>query len=199
MMLKKQTVWLLTMLSLIIVLSVYYMTSPVPNPGQQTAVGEDDKQEKKQGEDSSSNNSESESPSKKEDTKTDSPTATSITGEATFASAKLKKMEAREELQEHYTAVIASSEATPEEKAEAKAKLDELSQMSAKEKMLESLIVAKGFNDALVSVDGEKIRIYVQTKQLSNEQAAEILDLVVDKVNVPTHNIMVTYKAGAAE
>ena len=34
MLLKKQTVWLLTMLSLVVVLSVYYITSP-----EQTADG----------------------------------------------------------------------------------------------------------------------------------------------------------------
>ncbi len=42
MVLKKQTVWLLTMLSLIVVLSVYYVTSPNQIPGDEVAlVGEE--------------------------------------------------------------------------------------------------------------------------------------------------------------
>lgn len=42
MLLKKQTVWLLTMLSLIIVLSVYYITSPSQSPTDLAAYQDDE-------------------------------------------------------------------------------------------------------------------------------------------------------------
>ena len=38
MLLKKQTVWLLTMLSLVVVLSVYYLTAPEENAADMTAT-----------------------------------------------------------------------------------------------------------------------------------------------------------------
>ena len=38
MLLKKQTVWLLTMLSLVVVLSVYYITSPEQKSNDMAAV-----------------------------------------------------------------------------------------------------------------------------------------------------------------
>ena len=40
MLLKKQTVWLLTMLSLVVVLSVYYITSPEQQQNELAAVDE---------------------------------------------------------------------------------------------------------------------------------------------------------------
>ena len=43
MLLKKQTVWLLTMLSLVVVLSVYYITSPEQQQNELAVV--DEKQE----------------------------------------------------------------------------------------------------------------------------------------------------------
>ena len=46
MLLKKQTVWLLTMLSLVVVLSVYYITSPEQQQNELAAVDEKQEQEK---------------------------------------------------------------------------------------------------------------------------------------------------------
>ncbi|HEU5141180.1 MAG TPA: SpoIIIAH-like family protein [Bacillales bacterium] len=197
MMLKKQTVWLLTMLSLIIVLSVYYMTSPPANQLAVTGTQEDQKEDKK-------TEKQKEKPKSEESTTNDEAAATNsgeevkttAVGKAAFASARLKRMQAREELQEQYTAVITSEKATAEEIAQAREKLTALNQMSSKEKMLESLIVAGGYGeDALVNVQNDKIKIYVQAGDLSNKQAAKIIGLVEGKVNMSTHNIFVTFKA----
>ncbi|MBB5173076.1 SpoIIIAH-like family protein [Texcoconibacillus texcoconensis] len=45
MVLKRQTVWLLTMLSLIIVLSVYYLTTPTASPEEHLALVDDEMDE----------------------------------------------------------------------------------------------------------------------------------------------------------
>ncbi|HET7657292.1 MAG TPA: SpoIIIAH-like family protein [Bacillales bacterium] len=194
-MLKKQTVWLLTMLSLIIVLSVYYMTSPTPSPQDPMALSADHKKDQKQ-------NNKQDANKKDEQTSAQSQqdsVSTNIADEATFAAAKVKKMDARSKLSEQLTNTIASKTATAEEQAKAESKLKQLEHLSSEEKMIESLIVAKGFNDALVNVDGKKVRIYVEAKSLSNKQAAQILDLVETKLNMNTHDIYVTYKPGSAE
>lgn len=47
MLLKKQTVWLLTMLSLVVVLSVYYITSPEQTKNELASVEEKAKLKKK--------------------------------------------------------------------------------------------------------------------------------------------------------
>ena len=46
MLLKKQTVWLLTMLSLVVVLSVYYLTAPEENAADMTATEQMEKNRK---------------------------------------------------------------------------------------------------------------------------------------------------------
>ena len=49
MLLKKQTVWLLTMLSLVVVLSVYYITSPEQQQNELALVDEKQEQEQENG------------------------------------------------------------------------------------------------------------------------------------------------------
>jgi stage III sporulation protein AH len=48
MLLKKQTVWLLTMLSLVVVLSVYYITSPEQQQNELAAVDQEEEKEQEQ-------------------------------------------------------------------------------------------------------------------------------------------------------
>lgn len=189
-MLKKQTVWLLTMLSLIIVLSVYYMTSPTPSPSNQLAATtghqkNNQKEKPKSNQQSKGKQGQNKKPS----------VATSIAGQATFATAQMKKDDARSKLRAQLTSTIASKNATAEQQAKAEQKLQNLNHLSSEESMLESLIIAKGYgNDALVNTEGNKIRVYVQTKSLSNKQAAEIMNLVEKKLHIPTEDIYVTYK-----
>lgn len=187
-MLKKQTVWLLTMLSLIIVLSVYYMTSPTPSGQLAVTTGDHHVQK-------NSKSAQQTSGKQTGDKNKNKMVTTNIAGQATFATAQMKKMDARSKLRTQLTQTVASSSATAQQQAQAEQKLKQLSHLSSQENMLESLIVAKGYGkDALVNVEGNKIRIYVEAKALSNKQAAQILDLVTGKLNIPTHDIYVTYK-----
>ena len=48
MLLKKQTVWLLTMLSLVVVLSVYYITSPEQKSNELATVKQEEKADQKE-------------------------------------------------------------------------------------------------------------------------------------------------------
>lgn len=194
-MLKKQTVWLLTMLSLIIVLSVYYMTSPTPSPQNPTMALSSDHQKgqkQKQKEKKKSNK-------KSEQTSANPQVTTNPAGDATFAAAKLKKMDARSKMRQQLTDTIASKTASAKDQAKAEAKLQQLDHLSSQEEMIESLIVAQGYDGALVNVDGNQVRVYVEAKSLSNKQAASILDLVENKLKMNTHDIYVTYKPGSAQ
>ncbi|MFC7370445.1 SpoIIIAH-like family protein [Fictibacillus iocasae] len=151
MLLKKQTVWLLTMLSLIIVLSVYYITAP--GGTDSTAFLESGKKESKK----------NAAVSKQED------------GDM-FTMLRLQRDEHRDEMEEDYTAVVASPSASAEVQAEAWAKISELQALGMKEATLETLIKAMGFHDALVNTMESEVRVIVKSeKNLSKKQVVSIM------------------------
>src|SRR6478752_6488310 len=174
MLLKKQTVWLLTMLSLVVVLSVYYMTTP-ENPQSNVALVDNEKQSEKQADDKAP----------AEDTKQEtaknakeSAVVSSTDSDELFTALRLELNDERSQLKEEYQEVAASKNVTPAEVSKAMDKIDELSKLGEKEATLETLIKAKGYSDALVRADGKQVQITVKTEKHSKTKANQIIQLV---------------------
>ncbi|MFC7394238.1 SpoIIIAH-like family protein [Scopulibacillus cellulosilyticus] len=158
MLLKKQTVWLLTMLSLIIVLSVYYMTSPGQAPGDKMAAT-DHKQSKEQA-------------NKGKDSVAVSTTVSSDK----LAEIRLKKADDRKKLAEQYQDAISSSKSTAKS-SKAYDKLEALNTLSNSEKLLEDMIKSKGYSDAVVDTSGNDVNVYVASNNMSSKQATQIVNM----------------------
>ncbi len=163
MLLKKQTVWLLTMLSLVVVLSVYYITSP-----EQKVTNMANIEEKSDGEATTS-----------EDGKT---VVSKVASDEVFEALRLNLEDKRSELKEQLTQLTASTDVSAEEKSKAYDQIKELSALEAKEAMLETLIKTKGYDDALVRADGNKVRVTVKSKDSSASAANEIIQLVREEI-----------------
>ncbi|ARK31400.1 SpoIIIAH-like family protein [Halalkalibacter krulwichiae] len=184
MVLKKQTVWLLTMLSLIIVLSVYYVTAPTA-PGSDEIAFVDEGQEEQEldfdieelteGDANEVVVNIAEELEEAEDA--ESGIISSISTNEAFASIRMELQATRDRMAEEYTNIRASADASAEEKVAAHESSMELQRLAQKESQLETLIIAKGFEDALVLAEDNKVRVIVQTEELSPEQANEILSL----------------------
>lgn len=176
MVLKKQTVWLLTMLSLVIVLSVYYVTSPEPSSTQ--LAGIDEKQE-------AEDNVAVQQMSNK-DTTDESQVNTytsSTSSDEMFMTLRMQINEQRSEKQEQLTAVVASSEVSAEEKSKARAQMQEIETLAAKEAILETLIGAnQNFHDVFVKAEASSVRVIVKAKELSQSEANKILLQVYDEL-----------------
>ncbi|MCL7746140.1 SpoIIIAH-like family protein [Halalkalibacter alkaliphilus] len=186
MVLKKQTVWLLTMLSLIIVLSVYYVQSPGPVPGEQVAFDElqedsdMDLEEMAEGDANEVVVNIAEELDEAEAEETDSGVISSISTNEAFATIRMELQASRDRMAEEYTQIVASQDASAEMKSQAHDKSIELQRLSQKEHQLETLIIAKGFEDALVMAEEDQVRVIIQTEELSREQANEILSMTYD-------------------
>ncbi|WP_332632320.1 SpoIIIAH-like family protein [Halalkalibacter flavus] len=188
MVLKKQTVWLLTMLSLIIVLSVYYVQSPGPVPGEQVAfdeLQEDSDMALEEMEEGDANEvvvniAEELDEAEAEAEETDSGVISSISTNEAFATIRMELQASRDRMAEEYTQIVASQDASAEMKSQAHDKSIELQRLSQKEHQLETLIIAKGFEDALVMAEEDQVRVIIQTEELSREQANEILSMTYD-------------------
>jgi stage III sporulation protein AH len=184
MLLKKQTVWLLTMLSLIIVLSVYYLVSPeqsatniayqneqeeneASNNGEDTGETQDDQATSTdQGDDTAM-----------EDGASDEGTAaSSIASDELFTQMRLNIIEQRDQLAEEYTDVIASANVSADLQAQAMEKREQLLSLEMAEQTLETLIMSMGYEDVLVNTMGEDIKVIVKADELSREEAVKIMN-----------------------
>lgn len=103
MLLKKQTVWLLTMLSLVVVLSVYYITSPEQKSNNLTAVQQKAK-DQNLGKTSTQTKAKAET------------VVSSIAGDSAFEELRMNLEDLRSKKQEELTNELASTDLSPVEK-----------------------------------------------------------------------------------
>lgn len=183
MLLKKQTVWLLTMLSLVVVLSVYYITSPEQNSNELAAVKQEEKADQKE---------------TKTDTETevkDGDTVISqVAGDEEFEALRLELQDERSELKEQLNTVVATTDLPADQRSEAVDQMKKLSEIAQKEEMLETLIKAMDYEDALVRADGSTVKIIVKSKKESSKSEANAIIQMVKKEIGETNFVAVEFQ-----
>ena len=163
MMLKKQTVWLLTMVSLVVVLSVYYVLSP----SQQASPALDENTDMVIGDEGWVGLDEDEI----------EVSADSVGDDELFEALRMELQDERSALKEQLETQVASSEFTSAEKNEAYTAMEELTKLQSKEAMVETIITTMGYEDALVRTDGDRVTISVKSDDHSREAANELIQL----------------------
>jgi stage III sporulation protein AH len=167
MLLKKQTVWLLTMLSLVVVLSVYYITSP-EQKGQNLADMSEESEQKN--ESAATENTD------------DSAVIKNASGDEMFEALRLQLNDERSRRIEELETKMASTELPAEEISAAKDELDELNALEQKEYMLETLIRSMNYEDVLVRANGKNVRVTVKAEELSRSAANDIIREVNNEI-----------------
>lgn len=176
MMLKKQTVWLLTMLSLVVVLSVYYITTPeevkndVALTGAEAEKGE--KAEAVKGTEKENDNGEVTIEEAEDGT------VVSVSNDELFATMRLQLEDARSARKESLEDIVASKDVTAAEKSAARDEMNAIDEAVANEEILETFIKSNGYDDALVRIEGEKVKVTVKAKESSASEANKIIQLV---------------------
>ncbi|MDF2556395.1 MAG: SpoIIIAH-like family protein [Bacillales bacterium] len=156
--LRKQTVWFMTMLSLVAVLSVYYLTTPKEDMSSSIFGNNVSKTSEK--------------------TKTED----SNIADPVFAQLKLQLNDSRSKMREELQTVVASTNISEEERVKANEQMKELTKLSSTESLLETLIIASGYDDALVRIADNNIRVTVKAKKNSPQAANEIIRMVTKEV-----------------
>ncbi|MBT2645897.1 SpoIIIAH-like family protein [Bacillus sp. ISL-34] len=194
MLLKKQTVWLLTMLSLVVVLSVYYLTAPEENAADMTAT-EQMEQEENKTESKTENKADTkgETQSEKETSKNTEGSSVTIASGDEFESLRMQIEDERAKLNEELTAKMGNTELSAEERDEAYAKIEQLSETKVKENIIENLIVAMDYNAALVRVDGTDVKVSVKADKQTKTEANNIIRLVRKEVS-DAQNVVVDFQ-----
>ncbi|MFD1038448.1 SpoIIIAH-like family protein [Virgibacillus byunsanensis] len=177
-MLKKQTVWLLTMLSLMIVLSVYYLTSPTSEDLAYIDNGETDSEE----------TATSESGEEMDGTEVDD--ISNLGQDELFTTIRMDLNDERSMKKQRLEDIVASSSATTEEINEALNEIDTIDQISTKESILEdSIIASANYQDVLVRSEDEKIHVHVKVEELSKEETVNIMQMVRDEFGEVTVDV----------
>ncbi|MFD2681171.1 SpoIIIAH-like family protein [Bacillus seohaeanensis] len=171
MLLKKQTVWLLTMLSLVIVLSVYYITSPTQQVNDMASQEEGKKQTENQQEDNKQTSANGEME-----------VVTEAAGDEAFDAMRIEMQNQRDALHEELTAKVGNADLSADEKSAAYEQMEVLRELATTESVLETMIKTMGYEDALVRADGDKVNITVKADEHSATAANEIIRLVTSEI-----------------
>ncbi len=168
-MLKKQTVWLLTMLSLMIVLSVYYMMSDqedVAYIDTEDQPFEETVQQEGEAEDIVIEDMEE------------------VPHDELFTTIRMELEDERNIKKDRLKEIVASSEATATEINTALDEIDALEKMTTKETILQETILTtnEAFEDVLVRSEDDKVHVHVITDQLSKNEAVQIMQMVKDEL-----------------
>ncbi|MBP0724414.1 SpoIIIAH-like family protein [Bacillus sp. RG28] len=176
---KRQTIWLLTMLSLVVVLSVYYVTTP-----NQTNTANFMKMSGKQdlsSLDSTSNvNSDKTKETSNKSSEKTKPTAkkqNAINADEVMEKQRMDQEDTRSQQIEEYKSVVDSATATAQQKSEALSKVQTLEALSAKEQNVEEMIKSAGYKDALVQANDNEVRVTVKSKTHSRKAANDIIQM----------------------
>lgn len=155
---KKRSVWFLTLISLVAVVTVFYL-SDRPSPFDGIALFSNDTLEDVELVETSSTNEEAFASHSNE-----------------FEEMRMEVLEKRSQLRETLTTKVGSNEFTAEQKDEAFNKIEELVKIDSTEAMLELIIKSLGYDDALVRIEEDNdVLIDVVANEQSTKKASDIV------------------------
>lgn len=109
-----------------------------------------------------------------------------------FETARLNQKKANDTATETVKSVLSNSKLSLKEKEAATAKAVEIAKQIESQGKIENLIKAKGFEDCVVYLDGDKANVVVKSKGLTAAQVAQIKDIILSQSNVNVDNITIT-------
>ena len=109
-----------------------------------------------------------------------------------LAVAKLEREQARAKSKDTLETIIFSDSLSDEEKASAIELETELAENIEMEVAIEQLLGAKGFQDTMVSIENDTVDVMIRANQLSEEQKAQIEEIITRKTGMPLSQIVIS-------
>ena len=122
---------------------------------------------------------------------TTSTTEQTISAQSFFESYRVDRNTSREQQVLYYKAILESENSTEDAKKEAEASLSSLAAKQEQELVLEGYILAKGFNDAVVSFTDNYVNVMVKSSELSEAEVAQIVEVVQEQTSKSIDNIKI--------
>lgn len=119
---------------------------------------------------------------------------TEETKSAFFVEYRLEREKNRGKEKELWEDIINSEKSDTTFKTLAQQELVKLVSLTEKEMIIENLIIAKGFSEALVFLGDDNATVVVNSKELTQQQVAQIQDIIVRKSSIAPANIKIMQK-----
>lgn len=125
----------------------------------------------------------------------------SVPGEAVYTSsasisalsgARLQKEQMRSENQNTLMEIINNANVADSQKQQAIDTMVGMTSRYEKETSAEILLEAKGFSDAIVTIQEDNVDVVVEATELSENQRAQIEDIVIRKTGIAPENIVIS-------
>ena len=115
---------------------------------------------------------------------------TGTNGVEVLSAARLSKEQTRARNKETLLEIINSTELSDAQKQEAVDSMVRMTDIAEKE--AEVLLQAKGFSEAVVSINGDAVDVVVNAAELTDVQRAQIEDIVKRKTDIAAENIVIS-------
>lgn len=109
-----------------------------------------------------------------------------------IAGVQLNREQVRAKNKDTLLAIINNANIEEAAKQEAIQDMIRLTEISEKENAAETLLMAKGFSDPVVSISSDKVDVVVNAPSITDAQRAQIEDIVKRKAEVQAENIIIT-------
>ena len=109
-----------------------------------------------------------------------------------IAGVQLNREQVRAKNKETLTEIINNQTLDESSRQEAVQNMVKLTEVAEKENAAETLLLAKGFADPVVSITGEKVDVVINAASITDPQRAQIEDIVKRKAEVGAENIVIT-------
>ena len=117
---------------------------------------------------------------------------TGTNGVEVLSAARLSKEQTRARNKETLLEIINSTELGDAQKQEAVDSMVRMTDIAEKEAAAEVLLQAKGFSEAVVSINGDAVDVVVNAAELTDVQRAQIEDIVKRKTDIAAENIVIS-------
>ena len=125
--------------------------------------------------------------------KNETPKDTEASNDAYFSSIEVSRQRTRDEAIEVLQAVVDNQSATEAAKNEALAEINNLAKVMEQESNIETLIIAKGFENCVAVISGDKANIVVcSSSDILPAQISQINEIVYDTAGILPVNINIT-------
>lgn len=109
-----------------------------------------------------------------------------------FEEAKLSREQTRAKNKETLTELVNNANATDKQKEKAMEEIMKMTDVSEKETATETLLAAKGFPDAVVTILEDGVDVVVNAETLTEQQIAQIEDIVKRKTEMSFQQIVIS-------
>lgn len=117
--------------------------------------------------------------------------ADTSTADSYFSSVQVSRQRTRDEAIEVLQGVVDNASSTEAAKNEALAEINKLATVMATESNIETLIIAKGFEECVAVISGEDASIVVRSDGLNAAQIAQINEIVYNEAGISPVNITI--------